>query len=149
MDSFGNGPLKVTMRRYGPTVHLLLVGEADLQAEHTISRVCARLSRDVVVVACDLHHLAFMDVAGLHGLSALQRHGRGHGATVLAYNWQPQPLRLLHLAVNHLGDRYDDDLGTLREILREHTEARLALGITAAQDANAPADAPSPPPSSG
>ncbi|MFI6146992.1 STAS domain-containing protein [Streptomyces sp. NPDC051109] len=119
VESFGSGPLRTTMRRYGPTVHLLLAGEADLQAERTFDEVCARLPRDADVVACDLHDVSLMDVAGLHALIALRRFGRRRGATVLVYNWPPQPLRLLR-ALNCLDDPCDDDLRALREILGAH-----------------------------
>ncbi|MFF8268220.1 STAS domain-containing protein [Streptomyces sp. NPDC016562] len=145
MDTFGGGPLRVTLRRYGPTVHVLLAGEADHQAVHTLGEVRARLPRDVAVVACDLQNVSFMDVSGLRGLIDLHRYGRRHGATVLIYNWQRQPLQLLHLTLNHL-DGHDDDLRGLSEILTEHTEAQLALGIDAAHGDYAPADAPGPPP---
>ncbi|MGW7451250.1 STAS domain-containing protein [Streptomyces sp. NPDC054787] len=149
MDTFGSGPLRVTLRRYGPTVHVLLAGEADHEAAHTLDQMCARLPRDVAVVACDLQNVSFMDVSGLHGLIDLHRYGRRHGATVLIYNWQRQPLQLLrHLTLNHLDghDGRDDDLRGLSEILTEHTEAQLALGIDAAHVDCAPADAPGPPP---
>ncbi|MGW0748452.1 STAS domain-containing protein [Streptomyces sp. NPDC002587] len=129
MDPVDSGSFRITMRRYGPSVHLLLAGEVDHEAEPAMTEMCAGLPEDVVAVACDLHHVSYMDVAGLHCVLTLQRHCRLHGVTVLVYNWQPQPLRLLHLALNSLDHVHDDDLRGLREILREHSEAQLALGI--------------------
>ncbi|MBT2467744.1 STAS domain-containing protein [Streptomyces sp. ISL-66] len=135
IDAIDSGELRITVRRYGPTVHLTLSGELDLDAQPAIAEVRAAVLRNgVALVACDLHHVPFMDVSGLRCLIDFQEQAREQGITVLAYNWRPQPLRLLRLL--HLLDSLEavDDTGlqALRGILREHTEAQLALGTDAA-----------------
>ncbi|MFJ6797650.1 STAS domain-containing protein [Streptomyces sp. NPDC091268] len=131
MDPIESGSLRIAMRRYGPTVHLILAGEVDQEAGAAVDRVWAGIPQDVAVVACDLHHVSFMDAAGLHHLLALQRWGRGRGVTVLVYNWQSQPQRLLRHLIS-LPQGRDQGLRSLRSMLREHSQAQLALGVTAA-----------------
>ncbi|MFE2142303.1 STAS domain-containing protein [Streptomyces sp. NPDC059456] len=65
-------------RRYGPTVHLTLRGELDLETRCALDEVQAGLD-GVAVVACDMRRLTFMDVTGLHGLTAFVRRLEGRG----------------------------------------------------------------------
>ncbi|MFD9337982.1 STAS domain-containing protein [Streptomyces sp. NPDC060028] len=138
MDTIDSGALQITLRRYGPTVHLTLAGELDHEADAALARVRAAAFRDGVdVVACDLHHVRFMDVSGLRCLLGLQEQAREYGITVLAYNWQPQPLRLLHL-LDGLEPCDETGLRALLDLLREKPEARLTPGIDAAHDDTSP-----------
>ncbi|MFD9355668.1 STAS domain-containing protein [Streptomyces sp. NPDC060031] len=129
MDTIDSGALQITLRRYGPTVHLTLAGELDHEADAPLARVRAAAFRDGVdVLACDLHHVRFMDVSGLRCLLGLQEHARAYGITVLAYNWQPQPLRLLRL-LDGTEPCDENGLRALLDLLGDHTGARLTAGI--------------------
>lgn len=88
---------RIQMRRYGPTVHLTPAGELDLNTRSALDTTQAALDDGVAVVACDMRHLTFIDVTGLHGLLAFARRLDGRGIAFFAYNWQPQPRRLLDL----------------------------------------------------
>ncbi|MFJ6793162.1 STAS domain-containing protein [Streptomyces sp. NPDC091268] len=145
MDPAETGSLRIAVRCYGPTVHALLEAELDLAARPALARVSALLPEDVSVVACDLHHVSFMDVSGLHFVLDLYRRGRDRGAAVLFYNWQTQPAQLLGLALTgpnavpaHRAGRAagpgDAELRALRRALGEHAEARCALGVGLARD---------------
>ncbi|MCZ4120999.1 STAS domain-containing protein [Streptomyces sp. H39-S7] len=97
MDLIAGGPLQITLRRYGPTLHLTLAGELDIDAEPAIAQVMSTLPADVAVIACDLHHIAFMDVVGVRCVRELKRSAEQRGLAALVYNWRPQPLQLLNL----------------------------------------------------
>ncbi|MCJ0872566.1 STAS domain-containing protein [Streptomyces sp. AP-93] len=79
---------QMMMRRYGPTVHLTPTGELDVETSAVFDEVQACLE-GVEVVACDLRHLTFMDVCGLHGLTAFARCLDADGIAFFAYNWPP------------------------------------------------------------
>ncbi|MGW7030483.1 STAS domain-containing protein [Streptomyces xanthophaeus] len=83
-------------RRYGPTVHLTPTGELDLDTRAALLEVLTDLD-GVTAVACDMRHLTFMDVTGLLGLTACAHRLATRGIALVAYNWQPQPLRLMNL----------------------------------------------------
>ncbi|MFJ3842031.1 STAS domain-containing protein [Streptomyces sp. NPDC090054] len=87
---------RVMPRRYGPTVHLTPTGELDLDTRTALDEVPAALD-GASVVACDMRHLTFMDVTGLYGLTTFVRRLDARGIAFFAYNWQPQPLRLMDL----------------------------------------------------
>ncbi|WP_329201750.1 MULTISPECIES: STAS domain-containing protein [unclassified Streptomyces] len=87
---------RVMMRRYGSTVHLTLAGELDLEGRSVLDEVQVGLD-GAAVVACDMQHLTFLDVVGLRDLTAFVRRFDGRGIAFFAYNWQPQPRRLLDL----------------------------------------------------
>ncbi|MCJ0871948.1 STAS domain-containing protein [Streptomyces sp. AP-93] len=87
----------ITVRRYGPTVHVALAGELDLDTRSALDDVQAAFDEDVDVLCCDMQHLTFMDVTGLHRLVDLARRAEERGTAVFASNWQRQPLRLLDL----------------------------------------------------
>ncbi|MEU3459261.1 STAS domain-containing protein [Streptomyces sp. NPDC006733] len=128
MDLIAGGPLQITLRRYGPTLHLTLAGELDIEAEPAVAQVMATLPADVTVIACDLHHISFMDVVGVRCVLGLKRSAEARGLAALVYNWQPQPLQLLTL-MDGL-DRTDDaELRALHALLGEHAESQRALGI--------------------
>ncbi|MFG2484977.1 STAS domain-containing protein [Streptomyces virginiae] len=93
---------RVMPRRYGPTVHLAPAGELDLETRIALDE-CYIGADGPTIVACDMQHLTFMDVTGLNALidfadrlDRLDRLDR-RGIAFFAYNWQPQPLRLLDL----------------------------------------------------
>ncbi len=133
MDPIGSGGLQISLRRYGPTVYLALAGELDFEAEPAIARLRTVVLRDDIdVVACDLHRVPFMDVSGLRCLLDLQECAREHGITVIAYNWRPQPLQLLHF-LDGLDSGDDIELQALRDLLREHAEAQVNLRIGTAR----------------
>lgn len=137
MDPIDYGPLRITLRRYGPTVHLTLAGDLDHEAEAALAGVReAALADEVVVIACDLHHVHFMDLSGLRCLLDLREAASELGIAVLAYNWRPQPLRLLHLLAG-IQPGEDTGLRVLHGILREHTEAQLVRGIDTARETSA------------
>ncbi|MFF0549697.1 STAS domain-containing protein [Streptomyces sp. NPDC004311] len=82
--------------RYGPTAYLAPVGELDLDTRPALDRLQEELD-EADVVACDVGKLTFLDVVGLHGLLDLARRLDERGIAFFAYNWQPQPRRLLDL----------------------------------------------------
>ncbi|THA78697.1 STAS domain-containing protein [Streptomyces sp. A0592] len=90
---------QIMVQRFGPTMHVALAGELDLDTRTTLGDITAALESllDVDVVVCDMHGLTFCDVTGLHGLVTLA--GRLHRWRIafFTYGWQPQPLRLLDL----------------------------------------------------
>ncbi|MFC9583455.1 STAS domain-containing protein [Streptomyces yangpuensis] len=88
---------RMSMRRYGPTVHLTPAGELDLHTRSALEETQAALDDGVAVVACDMRLLSFVDVTGLHGLLEFARRLDGRGIAFFAYDWQPQALRLLDL----------------------------------------------------
>ncbi|WP_314245448.1 STAS domain-containing protein [Streptomyces kutzneri] len=88
---------RMPIRRYGPTVHLTPAGELDLDTRSALDETQAALDDGVVMVACDMRRLRFIDVTGLRGLLAFVRRLDGRGIAFFAYNWQPQPRRLLDL----------------------------------------------------
>lgn len=91
------GDFHITIRRYGPTLHLTPAGELDLDTGPAFERVRLALDDQVAVVACDMRRLTFIDVTGLHRLLDLAAHLHRRGIAFFAYNWQRQPLRLLDL----------------------------------------------------
>ncbi len=114
---------QMTMRRYGPTVHL---------------------TDDEDVVACNTRCLTFMDVVGLHGLTAFARRLNERGTAFFAYDWQPQPLRLMDLVdgFHPKGDR-SGPTGLLRRALQGSAAAACAAGaIRVRRDAPHPAGLP-------
>ncbi|MFF5705258.1 STAS domain-containing protein [Streptomyces sp. NPDC012794] len=90
---------RVTVRRHGPTVHLTLAGELDMDTWPALQETVAGLEDDTpAVVACDMRGLDFLDITGLHGLLELARRLHDHGIAFFAYDWQQQPRLLLDLA---------------------------------------------------
>ncbi|MFJ9598262.1 anti-sigma factor antagonist [Streptomyces virginiae] len=87
---------RMRVRRYGPTVYLAPAGELDLDTRSALDGIQVDLD-GVDVVACDMKRLTFLDVVGLHGLLNLTRRLAERGIAFFAYNWQPQPRRLLDL----------------------------------------------------
>ncbi|MFE5720589.1 STAS domain-containing protein [Streptomyces erythrochromogenes] len=83
-------------RRYGPTVYLAPAGELDLEGRSALDELYIGAG-EATVVACDILHLTFMDVSGLDGLIDFADRLEGRGIRFFAYNWQPQPSRLLDL----------------------------------------------------
>ncbi|MFD9301528.1 STAS domain-containing protein [Streptomyces sp. NPDC060048] len=137
MDPTDSGALQITLRRYGPTAHLTLVGDLDQEAGEAIAGVRSAVLRDdVVVIACDVHHVPFMDVSGLRCLLDLREQAREHGITVLAYNWQPQPMNLLYL-LDRLEPGHGTRLRALRDIPGERDGARRVLGADTARETSA------------
>ncbi|MGW0390663.1 STAS domain-containing protein [Streptomyces sp. NPDC003042] len=150
---------RIMMRRYGPTVHLTLTGELDLEARPAFARVRGALTEGVAVVACDMHHVPFMDVTGLNCLLSLGEHAQSRGMTLLVYNWQQQPLHLLDL-FDSLERRLPVSSGNgrglasraLRDTVRDRADTRRDLGIDGAVEDRSPVGAtesalhPGPPP---
>ncbi|GLX17127.1 MULTISPECIES: STAS domain-containing protein [Streptomyces] len=87
---------RITLRRYGPTAHLTPTGELDLEAGPAFERLQEDLD-GVEVVACDMGHVTFMDMAGLNCLLGLGGYAESHGIALFVYNWRRQPSRLLEL----------------------------------------------------
>ncbi|MET9700846.1 STAS domain-containing protein [Streptomyces sp. NPDC006529] len=130
----------MTMRRYGPTVHLVPAGELDLETRAALDEAEAALD-GVELVACDMGELSFLDVAGLHGLLGFVHRLDGRSIAFFTYDWQPQPLRLLDL-IDSLhpspGDHGSRGAPTepLRRSLAESAAAARARGAARAwQDA--------------
>ncbi|MFD7980919.1 STAS domain-containing protein [Streptomyces sp. NPDC059071] len=89
---------RVKARRYGPTVHLTLAGQLDMNTQAALDEVQDAFD-GVDVVACDMQEVTFVDVAGLHALLGLVTLLEARGIAVFAYNWQPRPRQqLLDLA---------------------------------------------------
>ncbi|MGW6410464.1 STAS domain-containing protein [Streptomyces vinaceus] len=88
---------RVSMRRYGPTIHLTPAGELDIDTRSALDQAQTAIDNGVAVVACDMRLLRFIDVTGLRGLLGFARRIDGRGIAFFAYNWQPQPRRLLDL----------------------------------------------------
>ncbi|WP_328792985.1 MULTISPECIES: STAS domain-containing protein [unclassified Streptomyces] len=88
---------RMPIRRYGPIVHLTPAGELDLDTRSALDETQAALDDGVVMVACDMRSLRFIDVTGLRGLLEFVRRLDGRGIAFFADNWQPQPRRLLDL----------------------------------------------------
>ncbi|MFF8275984.1 STAS domain-containing protein [Streptomyces lateritius] len=134
----GNG-FRIVVRRYGPSVHLTPSGELDMSAEAAFASVLWSLGDGVAVVACDLSQVPFVDVVGMRCVREFQRRAVARGATVVFYDWQPQPRRLLGLLGDpHLvnGTAWFDRLrhgeGLIRS-LRKHAQAGRALGAATAR----------------
>ncbi|MFE5524361.1 STAS domain-containing protein [Streptomyces virginiae] len=87
---------RVMPRRYGPTVYLAPAGELDLESRSALDELYIGAG-EATVVACDMLHLTFMDVTGLNGLIDFADRLDRRGIRFFAYNWQPQPYRLLDL----------------------------------------------------
>ncbi|MEU7072424.1 STAS domain-containing protein [Streptomyces narbonensis] len=83
--------------RYGATLHLAPTGELDMDTGPALDEVPAAALDGADVVACDMQHLTFLDVAGLSALLGFVRRLDARGIAVFTYNWQPEPRRLLHL----------------------------------------------------
>ncbi|MFE2586011.1 STAS domain-containing protein [Streptomyces sp. NPDC059378] len=88
---------RTVMRRYGPTVHLTLAGELDVDTRSALDEAQASLCDGVVVVVCNMRSLSFIDVTGLRALLEFARRLDGRAIAFFAYNWQPQPRRLMDL----------------------------------------------------
>ncbi|CAM5621400.1 STAS domain-containing protein [Streptomyces avidinii] len=137
---------RLITRRYGPTMHLTPTGELDLETRAALDEVQARLE-GVAAVACDMRHLTFMDVTGLHGLTAFARRLGARGIAFFAYNWQPQPRNLMDL-VDRLyppaGHDRNRPTHLLRRSLQDSADAARAMGAALAQQdaARRTADAP-------
>ncbi|MFC9816100.1 STAS domain-containing protein [Streptomyces virginiae] len=110
----------ITIRRYGPTLHLTLAGELDIDSGPAFAPVWTALTDPTAVVACDMRGLAFLDPAGLQLLLDLAARLDGRGIAFFAYNWQRQPMRLLDLidriTPTHARDR-STPTGALRRTL--------------------------------
>ncbi|MGW6858391.1 STAS domain-containing protein [Streptomyces xanthophaeus] len=130
---------RMMMRRYGPAVHLTPTGELDAETRAALDDVLHGLN-GVSVVACDMGHLTFMDVTGLHGLTVFVRRLSARDILFFAYNWQPQPLRLMDLVDGlYRGTGRATEQGAptalLRRALRESASAQRAVGaVWAARD---------------
>lgn len=62
---------RVVTRRFGPTAHLALIGELDMDSGSVLQDTLVDLDEDVVVVVFDTHHLSFVDATGLNALLGL------------------------------------------------------------------------------
>ncbi|MFE6270432.1 STAS domain-containing protein [Streptomyces goshikiensis] len=87
----------ITIRRYGPTLHLAPAGELDIDSDHAFTPVWTALTDPTTMVACDMRRLTFLDAAGMELLLDLATHLNERGIAFFAYNWQRQPMRLLDL----------------------------------------------------
>ncbi|HSX98464.1 MAG TPA: STAS domain-containing protein [Streptomyces sp.] len=131
--------LRMMTRRCGPTVHLTPIGELDVDTRGALDEVQTAVE-GVDVVACDMRRLTFLDVSGLHGLIAFVRRLDQRGVAFFAYNWQPEPLRLLDLVddlavpIGRAGDR-GTPTELLRQSLRGSAAAHRAAGAAQAQAA--------------
>lgn len=114
-NEFSAQGLQVKASRYGPTVHLTLAGELDLDSRSALDEVDAATG-GADVVACDMQDLTLLDDAGLHGLLDLASRLDAGGVAFFAYNWQPQPRQLLDL-VDELHPA-DDTHGRPTRLLR-------------------------------
>ncbi|NXY93228.1 STAS domain-containing protein [Streptomyces sp. BR123] len=76
----------ITVRRYGPAVHVTLAGELDLDSRSALDDLHAACGEGIDVLLCDMCHLTFMDVTGLHRLIDLARSADERGITFFAYN---------------------------------------------------------------
>ncbi|MGW7435331.1 STAS domain-containing protein [Streptomyces sp. NPDC054849] len=133
---------RIVTRRFGPTAHVSLVGELDLDTRSALQDVRAALDENVIVVVFDMSRLTFLDVTGLHALLDLDldldRNLRGPGVTFFAYGWQAQPLRLLDLIDTVVPVRKSGPQPTapLRRALRDAAESQRAAGAEAARRAD-------------
>ncbi|WP_405532632.1 STAS domain-containing protein [Streptomyces avidinii] len=127
-------------RRYGPTVHLTPTGELDLETSTALDEVQTDLDA-VAAVACDMRHLTFMDVTGLHALTAFAHRLGTRGIAFFAYNWQPQPLHLMNLIDNLYppADRnvnHDGPTQLLRRSVQGSVASARAAGAARARQDN-------------
>ncbi|WP_331732572.1 STAS domain-containing protein (plasmid) [Streptomyces avidinii] len=132
-------------RRYGPTVHLTPTGELDLDTRAALGEVQTDLDA-VAAVACDMRHLTFMDVTGLHGLTAFAHRLGIRGIAFFAYNWQPQPLRLMNLidSLYQPADRNGNHGGATQLLRRSVQGSATAAGAARAARQDTPIRAASP-----
>ncbi|MFD9520732.1 STAS domain-containing protein [Streptomyces sp. NPDC059979] len=124
----------ITVRRYGPTLHVTLAGELDLDTRSALDDVQAAFGDGVAVLCCDMVHLAFMDVTGLHRLLNLARRTDGRGIAFFAYNWQRQPRRLLDLTDSLYppdghGEPRSKPTSMLSRTLRDAAVSHRATGV--------------------
>ncbi|MER5567255.1 STAS domain-containing protein [Streptomyces goshikiensis] len=106
------------------------MGELDLDTGPALDGVRAALDGGVVVLACDMRCLSFIDVVGVHYLLDLARHTQSRGIAFFAYNWPRQPQQLLDL-FDYLDQQGEPGRGTraaptrpLRRTLRSATPGR-------------------------
>ncbi|WP_106975035.1 STAS domain-containing protein [Streptomyces katrae] len=133
---------EIHIRRYGATMVVTPVGELDADSGQALNAVQTALDQDVAAVACDMRHLSFLDVVGLHHLLGLARDTRSRGIAFFAYNWQHQPRRLVDFTDELLQgegqDRRTAPTRLLRRTLREATESARATGAALASTADQP-----------
>ncbi|MFF0473547.1 anti-sigma factor antagonist [Streptomyces sp. NPDC004284] len=126
--------LRITVRRYGPTMHLAPAGELRMATRSALDDVQAALD-GVDVVACDMRDLVFLDVGGLQGLLDFVRRLDADGIAFFAYDWQPQPRQTLDLA-DEVNPPADTGRPTrlLRRLQDFATAARMAGAARARKD---------------
>ncbi|MFJ3830773.1 STAS domain-containing protein [Streptomyces sp. NPDC090046] len=127
----------ITLRQYGPTVHLTPRGELDLDGEQAFERSAALLASTTAVIACDMQHVTFMDATGLQRFLDFARTMEARGIGLFVYNWRRQPMHLLGLF---------DDLnspqgpaaagGSATEALRRTLTDRVSAGREAGMTAS-------------
>lgn len=64
---------RITVERCGATLHLVPMGDLDLDGCPAFAQVEHRIDQGTTVVACTMEHVPFMDLNGLRCLLALAR----------------------------------------------------------------------------
>ncbi|MFD3531240.1 STAS domain-containing protein [Streptomyces sp. NPDC058664] len=88
---------RISVKRYGPTLRLAPAGELDGEGRAAFERAERAVDDGVVVVACGMEHVPFMDAAGLHCLLDFAERLDARGVAVFFFHWRSQPLHLLDL----------------------------------------------------
>ncbi|WP_086824526.1 STAS domain-containing protein [Streptomyces sp. NRRL B-24572] len=134
----------VKTRRHGSTVHLAPTGELDLDARPALDEVQPVLD-GADVVACDMQHLTFVDVVGLHALLAFACRLNARGITFFTYNWQSQPRRLLDLFDDGYPPADGDGPARMLRRFRRSASAARAAGTAKARREDSRRTEPPPP----
>jgi anti-anti-sigma factor len=87
-----------TMRETDGSVVLIPAGELDIDTRSALDSAVAFLPPSLAVLRLAMDRVSFMDVAGIHFLTALQRRCEDRQTTLEVYGLRPQASRLLALA---------------------------------------------------
>ncbi|WP_329113410.1 STAS domain-containing protein [Streptomyces sp. NBC_01353] len=121
--------LHTAMEEYGCVMHLTLHGELDLEAETLLDHITRECGGGTTVIACDMRHITFMDVAGLERLLAFGHAVEARDVILFVYNWRRQPLRVLELFdVLNPGNALESGPGEATRSLRRTLHERAGAG---------------------
>ncbi|MFZ3467793.1 STAS domain-containing protein [Streptomyces sp. 4.24] len=117
----------------GNTVLISAIGSLDASAEPALHQALRDITADTAVLMVDLHHVPYMDTAGLLLLLDLHRRAECLGLRVLAVGWQAQPQQFMATVAgipgpgSSTGERYA--LAGFRHLIEGRAERARALGL--------------------
>lgn len=128
--------LTTETERRGSTVLISIIGDLDAAAAPALRQALRDITPDTTALMLDLHHLRYMDTAGLLLLLDLHRRAECLGLRVLAVGWQAQPQQLMATVAgirgpgSATGERYA--LAGFRHLIEGRAERARALDHEAA-----------------